>query len=116
MLAPELRSLSFSRIFSHGSSSINSHGNSGINSHEIFTINSQGCSRIYSRGSQFISENSNSINKTELFFALNSKPSNENFHSYLSKHCDIGTFNARYKELLDKFLTNYALNTTEKSD
>jgi hypothetical protein len=84
MLAPELRSLSFSRIFSHGSSSINSHGNSGINSHEIFTINSQGCSRIYSHGSQFISENSNSINKTELFFALNSKPSNENFHSYLS--------------------------------
>ena len=44
------------------------------------------------------------------------KKEGENFHSYLSKHCDIGTFNVRYKELLDKFLTNYALNTTEKSD
>lgn len=39
-----------------------------------------------------------------------------NFHSYISKKCDIQTFNARYKELLDKFLINYALNTTEKSD
>ena len=44
------------------------------------------------------------------------KKESENFHSYLSKHCDIETFNARYKELLDKFLTNYALNTAEKSD
>ena len=44
------------------------------------------------------------------------KREGENFHSYLSRHCDIETFNARYKELLDKFLTNYALNTTEKSD
>ena len=40
----------------------------------------------------------------------------ENFYSYLSNHCDISTFNARYKELLDKFLTNYALNSAEKSD
>lgn len=38
------------------------------------------------------------------------------FNSYLSKKCDINTFNKRYGELLDKFLTNYALNTTEKSD
>lgn len=44
------------------------------------------------------------------------KQEGENFHSYLSKHCDIESFNKRYKELLDKFLTNYALNTTEKSD
>ena len=44
------------------------------------------------------------------------KREGENFHSYLSRHCDIETFNARYKELLEKVLTNYALNTTEKSD
>ena len=47
---------------------------------------------------------------------LNLHNEGADFHSYISKRCDIGTFNARYKELLDKFLTNYALNTTEKSD
>ena len=44
------------------------------------------------------------------------KEGGENFHTYLSKRCDIEIFNARYKELLDKFLTDYALTTTEKSD
>jgi len=40
----------------------------------------------------------------------------DKFSSYVSRHCNVETFNNRYKKLLDKFLTNYALNTTEKSD
>ena len=84
MIPLEFKSLSFPSIFSHESSRINSHGNFRINSQGSSRINSQECSRIYSHGSKFISENSNSINKTELLFALNGKPSNENFHSCLS--------------------------------
>ena len=75
MLTTGPQSFSFSRIYSGE--------NSRINSHDSFTIKSQECSRIYSHGSDFISENSNSINKTELLFALNCMPSNENFHSCL---------------------------------
>ena len=41
--------------------------------------------------------------------------SNE-LYSYISDNYDISAFNNRYRELLDKFLSNYALNKTEKSE
>jgi len=41
--------------------------------------------------------------------------SNE-LYSYISDNYDISAFNDRYRELLDKFLNDYALNKTEKSE
>ena len=38
------------------------------------------------------------------------------FHEYLLTNSDRDSFNTRYKILLDKFLTMYAVNNTEKSD
>ena len=35
---------------------------------------------------------------------------------YVVKHCDPDKFNARYMKLLDKFLNQYAIDTTEKSE
>ena len=40
----------------------------------------------------------------------------ESFTEYILEHVDKETFNNRYKILLDKFLTTYAVNNTEKSD
>ena len=40
----------------------------------------------------------------------------EKFEAYMDKRCEVESFNSRYKELLDKFLNNYALNKTEKSE
>lgn len=40
----------------------------------------------------------------------------ESFTEYILEHVDKETFNNRYKILLDKFLTMYAVNNTEKSD
>lgn len=40
----------------------------------------------------------------------------ETFNEYILEHVDKETFNKRYKILLDKFLTMYAVNNTEKSD
>lgn len=39
-----------------------------------------------------------------------------NFATFLCKKYDINKFNLRYTKLLDEFLTEYALNKTEKSD
>ena len=36
--------------------------------------------------------------------------------NYIDKKCGIETFNKRYNELLDNFLSQYALNKTEKSE
>lgn len=44
------------------------------------------------------------------------KQDGEDFRDYISDNVDIEIFNTRYKKLLDKFLTDYALTTTEKSD
>ena len=41
---------------------------------------------------------------------------NKDFYKYLEKYYDLDKFNDRYKELLDEFLNDYALNNTEKSD
>ena len=41
--------------------------------------------------------------------------SNE-LYSYISDNYDTSAFNYRYRELLDKFLSNYAMNKTEKSE
>ena len=38
------------------------------------------------------------------------------FHEYFLINSDRDSFNNRYKILLDKFLTMYAVNNTEKSD
>ena len=38
------------------------------------------------------------------------------FYDYLKEHYDLNKFNDRYRELLDKFLNDYALNKTEKSE
>lgn len=38
------------------------------------------------------------------------------FHEYLLINSDRDSFNMRYQILLDKFLTMYAVNNTEKSD
>ncbi len=40
---------------------------------------------------------------------------NEDFENYFHKHYDTVKFNNRYKDLLDEFLNEYALNTSEKS-
>lgn len=41
---------------------------------------------------------------------------NIRFSDYLKDNYDIKKFNERYKELLDNFLNEYALNNTEKSE
>ena len=41
---------------------------------------------------------------------------NIKFSDYIKNNYNVSEFNKRYKELLDKFLNNYALNKTEKSD
>lgn len=38
------------------------------------------------------------------------------FSDYLKENYDIEAFNKRYRILLDEFLSDYALNKTEKSD
>lgn len=38
------------------------------------------------------------------------------FYNYMKEHYDLEKFNERYKELLDNFLSKYALNNTEKSE
>lgn len=38
------------------------------------------------------------------------------FYNYLLANSDKDAFNNRYKELLDEFLNQYALNNTEKSE
>lgn len=40
----------------------------------------------------------------------------ENFSNHLLKHYNIAKINSRYRELLDKFLNDYALNKSEKSE
>jgi len=40
---------------------------------------------------------------------------NDSFKNYFYKHYDTVKFNNRYKDLLDEFLNEYALNTSEKS-
>ena len=41
---------------------------------------------------------------------------NEDFAEHLDVNYDVNKFNKRYRRLLDKFLNDYALNKTEKSD
>lgn len=41
---------------------------------------------------------------------------NIRFSDYLKDNYDTKRFNKRYKELLDDFLNEYALNKTEKSE
>ena len=41
---------------------------------------------------------------------------NIKFSDYMKKYYDTKKFNSRYKELLDDFLNDYALNNTEKSE
>lgn len=41
---------------------------------------------------------------------------NLQFSDYISKYYDSKKINKRYKELLDDFLNEYALNKTEKSE
>ena len=41
---------------------------------------------------------------------------NIEFSDYIKEHYNIDKFNNRYMELLDKFLNEYALNNTEKSE
>ena len=38
------------------------------------------------------------------------------FSQYLERKCNLNILNRRYKELLDKFINNYALNKAEKSE
>lgn len=40
----------------------------------------------------------------------------DKFYGYIEKNTNVEVFNKRYKQLLDKFLNDYALNKTEKSD
>jgi len=40
----------------------------------------------------------------------------EDFLDYLKEHYNLEKFNERYTQLLDKFMNDYALNKTEKSD
>lgn len=41
---------------------------------------------------------------------------NSDFNEFLCKNYDTNEINRRYKELLDNFLNDYALNNSEKSD
>lgn len=38
------------------------------------------------------------------------------FSEYITEYYNIEAFNDRYRELIDKFLSKYALNKTEKSE
>ena len=40
----------------------------------------------------------------------------DEFYKYVEINTNIEICNKRYRQLLDKFLNNYALNKTEKSD
>ena len=40
----------------------------------------------------------------------------EQFLDFLKERYDLNKFNERYKELLDNFMNDYALNKTEKSE
>ena len=40
----------------------------------------------------------------------------QEFSQYLERKCNLNILNRRYKELLDKFIDNYALNKAEKSE
>lgn len=40
----------------------------------------------------------------------------DKFNEYIDRYSNVNKINKRYKQLLDKFLNNYALNKTEKSD
>lgn len=40
----------------------------------------------------------------------------DKFNEYIDRCSNINKINKRYKQLLDKFLNDYALNKTEKSD
>jgi len=40
----------------------------------------------------------------------------QEFSQYLEHKCNLNILNRRYKELLDKFIDNYALNKAEKSE
>lgn len=40
----------------------------------------------------------------------------DKFNEYIDRYSNINKINKRYKQLLDKFLNDYALNKTEKSD
>jgi len=44
------------------------------------------------------------------------KNDSEKFLNFLEKHYDLKSFNKRYIKLLDKFMNQYALNKTEKSE
>lgn len=41
---------------------------------------------------------------------------NRDFNDYLHDYYNVDKFNIRYRELLDEFLNDYALNKTEKSE
>ena len=41
---------------------------------------------------------------------------NIEFEDYIKKHYNVKKINKRYRELLDDFLNEYALNKTEKSE
>lgn len=49
-----------------------------------------------------------------IFLLLEGKP--ESIQEYIENNYDVSKINKRYEELLDDFLNEYALNTTEKSD
>ena len=40
----------------------------------------------------------------------------DKFYNYIERNTNVKVFNKRYRKLLDKFLNDYALNKTEKSD
>ena len=44
------------------------------------------------------------------------KTNGSDFLDYLEERYSLKLFNKRYSELLDKFMNNYALNKTEKSE
>lgn len=49
-----------------------------------------------------------------IFLLLEGKPAS--IQEYIENNYDVSKINKRYEELLDDFLNEYALNTTEKSD
>lgn len=53
---------------------------------------------------------------TILLLLENNCYNNMRFANYIEDNYNLDKFNKRYKELLDKFFNDYALNKTEKSD
>lgn len=53
---------------------------------------------------------------TVLLLIENKCNKDKEFNNYLLEKYDTDKVNLRYKELLDDFLNDYALNKTEKSD